>query len=98
MSDLPRTHHILSSASNLLGITLLIIAGLHISNTAARTAADEVAWVGAVCFALSCTLSYLSLRSAAESPRTERYADTVFMIGLLALMVSVVILALGGAM
>lgn len=97
MSNLPKTHHILSSASNLLGITLLIIAGLHISNAAARTFADEVAWLGAVCFSFSCTLSYLSLRSDNESPRAERYADAVFMVGLLALVVAVLVLALSGA-
>jgi NADH:ubiquinone oxidoreductase subunit 6 (subunit J) len=97
VSEVPKTHHILSSASNLLGITLLIIAGLHISNTAARTAADEVAWVGAVCFTLSCTLSYLSLRSESDSPRAERLADAVFMGGLLALVVAVLILALSSA-
>ena len=97
MSDVPKTHHILASASNLLGITLLIIAGLHISNAAARTAADEIAWAGAVCFSLSCALSYLSLRSDGESPRAERYADAVFMGGLAALLVSVLILALSGA-
>ena len=98
MTETPKTHHILGSASNLLGITLLIIAGLHISNHAARTIADEVAWVGAVCFTLSCTLSYASLRSPNESPRAERWADTVFMLGLAALVVSVLILALSGAM
>ena len=97
MSDVPKTHHILGSASNLLGITLLIIAGLHISNTAARTIADEVAWVGAVCFTFSCSLSYLSLRSDSDNPRAERYADAVFMGGLLALVVAVLILALSGA-
>lgn len=97
MSDVPKTHHILSSASNLLGITLLIIAGLHISNIAARTAADEVAWVGAVCFTLSCILSYLSLRSDSDSPRAERLADGVFMGGLLALVVAVLIPAVGSA-
>ncbi len=97
MSDVPKSQHILSSASNLLGITLLIIAGLHISNAAARTASDEVAWVGAVCFTLSCSFSYLSLRSPSESPKLERYADAVFMVGLLALVVAVLILALSGA-
>lgn len=97
MTDVPKTHHILASASNLLGISLLIIAGLHISNHAARTAADEVAWVGAVCFTLSCILSYASLRSPDESPRAERWADTVFMGGLLALVISVLVLAVGGA-
>jgi hypothetical protein len=50
-----------------------------------------------VCFTLSCSLSYLSLRSPSESPRAERYADAVFMMGLLALVVAVLILALSGA-
>lgn len=86
-------HHILSSASNLLGITLLIIAGLHISDAAIKSLADEVAWIGAVCFTVSCTLSYLAIRSDDESPRTERVADAVFMVGLLALIVAVLVLA-----
>ena len=92
-----KTHHILGSASNLLGITLLIIAGLHIANASAKSFADEVAWLGAVCFALSCVFSYASIRSADESPRAERIADAAFMLGLLALVVAVLILAVGDA-
>ena len=92
-----KTHHILSSASNLLGITLLIIAGLHVANASAQSMSDEVAWVGAVCFTLSCAFSYASIRSADESPRVERFADGAFMLGLLALIVAVLILAVGGA-
>lgn len=91
-----KTHHILNGASNLLGITLLIIAGLHISSAAAKTFADEVAWVGAICFTLSCALSYLSIRSDSEDIRAERVADAAFMLGLLSLIVSVVILAVSG--
>ncbi|MEI9851026.1 MAG: hypothetical protein WDN24_09475 [Sphingomonas sp.] len=88
-----KTHHILSSASNLLGITLLIIAGLHVSNAAAKSLSDEVAWAGAICFALSCFASYLSIRSDAESTRSERFADSAFMSGLVSLIASVLILA-----
>jgi hypothetical protein len=91
-----KTHHILSSASNLLGITLLIIAGLHVANASAKSFSDEVAWIGALCFSLSCVFSYASIRSADESPRAERIADVAFMLGLLALMVAVLILAIGG--
>jgi uncharacterized membrane protein YkgB len=92
-----KTHHILSSASNLLGITLLIIAGLHVANASAQSFSDEVAWVGAVCFTLSCVFSYASIRSENESPKAERVADVAYMLGLLSLIVSVLILALGGA-
>jgi hypothetical protein len=91
-----KTHHILSSASNLLGITLLIIAGLHVANASAKSFSDEVAWIGALCFSLSCVFSYASIRSADESPRAERSADVAFMLGLVALMVAVLILAIGG--
>ena len=94
MPDIPKTHHILSSASNLLGITLLIIAGLRISNAAERTFADEVAWIGALCFTISCALSYLALRKPVETPRLDRVADLMFMGGLLALLASVGVLAL----
>jgi hypothetical protein len=89
-----KAHHILGSAANLLGITLLIIAGLHITNRAARTLSDEVAWIGAVCFALSCCLSYASIRSRDDIDPWEVRADLVFMAGLAALFISVVVLAL----
>jgi hypothetical protein len=92
-----RTHHILAAASNLLGITLLIIAGLHISKTSARTFADEVAWGGAVCFSLSCLCSYVSLRTERESARAERFADAVFMIGLALLITSIIVLGFSQA-
>jgi len=91
---MPRSHHILSAASNLLGITLLIIAGLHIANRAEKSFADEIAWIGALCFALSCGLSYLAIRSGNDASRSETIADILFLIGLLALVIAVAVLAL----
>lgn len=90
---MPKTHHILNAASNLLGISLLIIAGLHISDQARRTIADEIAWVGAVCFSASCWLSYLEIRSEGESGRLEGWADKAFMLGMVTLLASVLVLA-----
>jgi hypothetical protein len=87
-----RTHHILSAASNLLGITLLIIAGLHITKTSARTFADEVAWGGAICFSVSCLCSYIAIRSEKQGGRMESIADALFMIGLALLLMSIVVL------
>src|SRR5262249_40503380 len=95
--DPPVSHHILGSASNLLGITLLILARLHITGATARAVADAGAWVGAIGFSLSCTLSYLSIRSNSQNVRAERMADAVFMGGLLSLIVAVVVLALSRA-
>jgi hypothetical protein len=89
-----RSHHILSAASNLLGISLLIIAGLHLANRSEKGFADEIAWIGALCFSLSCGLSYLAIRSGAEVSRSENAADTLFLIGLFALVLAVGVLAL----
>lgn len=91
---MPKTHHILNAASNLLGITLLIIAGLHISDKAQRTFSDEIGWIGAVCFTVSCGLSYLAIRSEDGASRLEAWADKAFMLGMFALLGSVVVLAI----
>ena len=88
----PKPPHILNAASNLLGIALLIIAGLHVSDRARTTFADEVAWAAAVAFAASCLLSYGAMRHE-EAERMERSADVTFLLGLAALFLSVVVLA-----
>ncbi|TVV77322.1 hypothetical protein [Sphingomonas solaris] len=88
-----RPPHILNASSNLLGIALLIITGLNISKTAGGTMADEVAWVACLMFGASCLLSYLAIRSP-EGGRAEVLADRIFLAGLVALLGSVVVLAL----
>jgi len=92
MSDRPS--NILNAASNLLGISLVIIAGLNVAHMAAQSFADDVAWVAAVCLALSCVLAYLSLRHERQRAKTERWADRVFLLGLFALFAAIVVLAL----
>ena len=89
-----RLPHILNAASNLLGIALLIIAGLNVSHVADKSFADEIAWIAAVCLAGSCLLSYLSLRHG-EPSRIEQWADRIFLLGLVMLIVSIVVLAIG---
>jgi phosphatidylglycerophosphate synthase len=89
-----RTGHILNAASNLLGIALVIIAGLNVSHAARNSFADEIAWVAAICLGSSCFLSYLALREEeVRRRRAERWADRVFLMGLLALIGSIVVLA-----
>jgi hypothetical protein len=90
-----RPTHILNAASNLLGIALLIIAGLNVSHIADKSFADEIAWVAALCFAASCLLSYLTLRHERRGAVTELWADRVFLLGLATLIGSIVVLAIG---
>ncbi|MDQ2878283.1 MAG: hypothetical protein M3R41_04330 [Pseudomonadota bacterium] len=89
-----RPPHILNASSNLLGIALLIITGLNVTNIASRTMADEVAWASAVLFGASCLLSYLAIRSGSGG-RLETLADKAFLAGLITLILSVLVLALG---
>ena len=102
MSDLPdgrkpeanaTHHHILNAASNLLGIALLIIAGLKVAGRSQHSFADEIAWVATLCFSLSCLLSYLALRARPRSTRYELWADRIFLVGLVNLLTSVASLA-----
>lgn len=90
-----RPTHILNAASNLLGIALLIIAGLNVSHIADKSFADEIAWVAAVCLATSCLLSYLALRHEMRGAAAELWADRIFLAGLATLIGSIVVLAIG---
>jgi drug/metabolite transporter (DMT)-like permease len=90
-----RPTHILNAASNLLGIALLIIAGLNVSHIADKSFADEIAWVAALCFAASCLLSYLTLRHERRGEVTELWADRIFLAGLGTLIGSIIVLAIG---
>ena len=97
-----RSPHILNVSSNLLGITLLIIAGLHLTNRSAQSFADEIAWVGAVCFLGACFLSYLSLGNGKpdggkKGERLEVWADRIFLLGMTSLFCAIVVLALPGS-
>lgn len=88
-----RHPHILNAASSLLGIALVIITGLNVSNVARTSFADEIAWVSAVCLAASCLLSYLGISRGGADRRLERWADRIFLAGLVTLFLSVIVLA-----
>lgn len=90
---MPKHHHILPTASNLLGIALIIITGLHVSDVARHTFADEIAWAAALFFILACTFSYLGIRDEVHEERFEHFADLAFLAGLATLSASVLVLA-----
>jgi hypothetical protein len=89
-----RSSHILNAASNLLGIALLIVTGIHITNNSSATYADETALVASLLLAMSCVVSYLSIRKGDGGVFLELLADRIFLGGLAALVLAVVILTL----
>ena len=91
---MPRHHHILPAASNLLGIALIIITGLHVTGIGRHTIADEIAWLAAVALSLACIFSWLAIRAEPVPSRHADWADRVFFAGLLLLFGSVFALAL----
>jgi hypothetical protein len=88
-----RHHHILNAASNLLGIALIIITGLHITGRAATTMADEIGWLAGGCLSVSILLSYIAIRREPAPSRCEIWADRVFLLGLVFLVLAVLALA-----
>jgi hypothetical protein len=90
---LPKQSHILNAASNLLGIALIIVTALHVSGRNSHTWADEIAWLSAICFTLSCVFSYFAIRAEPQSIRYEHWADRIFLVGLFSLLAAVTTLA-----
>jgi hypothetical protein len=82
-----RTHHIIDSAATLLGVSLVIVTGVHISGKASTSIADELSFAAALMFLVSCGASHQSI--VRSSDRLERLADNVFGVGLAILLCGV---------
>ena len=90
---MPKHPHILNAASNLLGIALIIITGLKVAGRSQHSLADETAWLSAICFGLSCLLSYFAIRAEPRETPYELWADQIFLAGLVTLLLAVAMLA-----
>ncbi len=87
------SHHILPTSAQLVGVCLTVISLvkiLHIGRVGSLL--DRLLAVDALLFTISAVLSYASMRDH-EIIRLERYADQVFMLGLLELAGCAVLLA-----
>ena len=71
-----RTHRILDPAATLLGVALLIVTAVHITDKSRETFADDLSFVSAILFIASCLVSHWAIRN--DSERFERWADTLF--------------------
>lgn len=85
--------HILNAASNLLGIALIIVTGLHVARRSQQSMADEIALLAAFLLGLSCLLSYVAIRAEPNVARFESWADRAFLGGLLAILAAVALFA-----
>lgn len=78
-----KTHHILGTSANLMGICFVIITGIKLTDKAAQTYADDICLLAALLFLASCLLSYLSIRNMDRSSEwLERWADHGFILGI----------------
>ncbi|HSC20047.1 MAG TPA: hypothetical protein VLC74_14165 [Rhizomicrobium sp.] len=92
--DPMRRHpHVLNAATNLLGICFIIIGGLKLTNQNSKTYSDEIAWAAAFFLVISIAMSYFGVREGIEREWRVRIADWSFLIGIAALIVSMVIAA-----
>ena len=88
-----RHPHVLNASSNLLGVTFVVIGALKLSNSNARSYADEVAWSSAALFLLCVVSSYLAIRKNETSKITNFVADAAFFVGVFLLGLSVAVAA-----
>ena len=59
--------HILNTSSNLLGICMVLVTGIHLSHTENASYVDELTLVAAFLFLGSCCFSYLSMRDEKDT-------------------------------
>ena len=87
--------HILNASSNLLGICFILITGLKLTKLSSTTLADEISLFAALTFLSACLLSYLSIRIEKETMRLERWADYLFIIGMVSLFIAIAAFSTG---
>ncbi|MFA5072719.1 MAG: hypothetical protein WC539_02290 [Nitrospirota bacterium] len=91
--DTKISHHILPTASNLLGLCFVILCSIKAIGLSDTTLIDEAAGAGIIFFIVPCFFSYASIRNQKRADLYEKIADIGFMLGL-ALIASISILLL----
>jgi hypothetical protein len=82
-----RAHYIVDSAATLLGVSLVIVTGVHISGRASEVIADELSFGAALLFLVSCGLSHQAI--SRSKLKLEYLADKFFAGGLVVLLCGV---------
>jgi hypothetical protein len=91
-----KSTHILSTSSNLLGFTFLVLSSIKGLGLPQGGIIDEAIALCVAIFSLSSFLSFLSIRTKSEE-KTERYellAEYIFLVGMLIVTLISILLAL----
>lgn len=90
------SQHILNTSANLLGFCLFVITSIHISSNTETRIIDELTSIVAMMLTLSCTLSFISIRSKTLEKKIvfETFADYLFMIALGGILIIILLITL----
>ena len=83
-----RSDSILSASASLLGVSLLIVTGVHLTGHAPRLLSDEVGLASALFLIGSSLAAHLAMGQASQ--RYDRIAANLFLLGLVTLLFAVV--------
>ncbi len=87
--------HILNTSATLLGLCFIVLTSLKLNNHSETTLMDELTAIAIIMFMISSFLSFLSMRSnRIPSARYEKFADFIFLSGLLFLFITTVLILL----
>ncbi|MES2456744.1 MAG: hypothetical protein V4594_14420 [Bacteroidota bacterium] len=89
-----RSPHILNTSANLLGLCFIVLTSIKVSKMEDISIIDETTALAIVLFMSSCILSFLAMRSensGTGSNRMEKFADILFLSGLIVLFLTTMI-------
>lgn len=83
------SHHILGTATNLLGFCLVVVTSIHLSDKSDNSFIDEVAAIVAFLLAMSSIFSFKSILSKDEkkSLKLETFAEYLFHTSLIGILI-----------
>ena len=87
------SRHILPTSSNLLGLCFVILTFIKMMKLGHETIIDEIVATAIALFFISSFFSYVSMRSDRRSQLCEKFADSIFLIGLFFLSIGSVMVA-----
>lgn len=89
-----RSPHILNTSANLLGFCFIVLTSVKISNLKESSFIDKGAALAIVIFMSSCLLSFIAMRNKTNrSLKMERWADLLFLSGLIVLFITTMLIA-----
>jgi hypothetical protein len=94
MSANNKSPHILNTSANMLGLCLIVLTSLKISDYREKSIIDEMTGIASLLLMFSSLFSFLSLRAKKIilSAKYENAADYIFLTALLSLFIVIVLI------